>query len=284
MVLRNVVFSGGGFKGWAFIGTIRAIHEFGIFKDLETVTGTSAGSLFALFLVLGLDHNTLLDYFYNVDRTAFADIAIDKIFINKSVLEGKIYRKTMSDLITLKYHEDITFLELYQLTKIKFTINALNITDSKHEYFDYILSPDIKVIDAVCASSAIPVVLPPVKINNKLYYDGALCNNMVLDHIDPLDTIAFSIYCADKQDSLNPLEQLMVALVKISYQYHIKPQNDYAVIELLDQRYANEMLNITQTMDQVFDIYMHGYTNSKEIILKNVIALPAPQTVLTKVG
>jgi hypothetical protein len=88
----------------------------------------------------------------------------------------------------------------------------------------------------------------------------------------------------DKQDSLNPLEQLMVALVKISYQYHIKPQNDYAVIELLDQRYANEMLNITQTMDQVFDIYMHGYTNSKEIILKNVIALPAPQTVLTKVG
>ena len=36
------------------------------------------------------------------------------------------------------------------------------------------------------------------------------------------------------------------------------------------------MINLNQNKDDIFNIYMNGYINSKNIIFKNYIALPAP--------
>ena len=45
---------------------------------------------------------------------------------------------------------------------------------------------------------------------------------------------------------------------------------------ILDYRFNNECYNINQTRDDIFNIYINGYINSKNIIFNNFIALPAP--------
>jgi predicted acylesterase/phospholipase RssA len=52
MVLENIVFAGGGLKGWAYIGTIKALNELIDFKNIKSVTGVSVGSMFGLFYIL----------------------------------------------------------------------------------------------------------------------------------------------------------------------------------------------------------------------------------------
>jgi len=54
---------------------------------------------------------------------------------------------------------------------------------------------------------------------------------------------------------------------------NIDTQNAYSV---LDESFKNEMVNLNQTRDDIFNIYMHGYINSKNIIFNNYIALPPP--------
>jgi NTE family protein len=61
-VLKNIIFSGGAFKGWAYIGAIRALNEKIDFKHIRQVVGVSIGSIFALFYLLQIDHNIILNH------------------------------------------------------------------------------------------------------------------------------------------------------------------------------------------------------------------------------
>ena len=62
----------------------------------------------------------------------------------------------------------------------------------------------------------------------------------------------------------------MMDILNISY----RPKANYEVHQILDSRFTKEVVNFNQTKDDIFNIYMIGYRNSKEIIFKNYIALP----------
>ncbi|PGP40612.1 patatin, partial [Bacillus thuringiensis] len=47
---RNLVFEGGGVKGVAFIGAIRALNDEEILPKIQRFGGTSAGAITALLL------------------------------------------------------------------------------------------------------------------------------------------------------------------------------------------------------------------------------------------
>ena len=51
-MIKNIVFSGGGLKGWAYIGTIKALNEVVKLKDIEQIVGVSIGAVFGLFYLL----------------------------------------------------------------------------------------------------------------------------------------------------------------------------------------------------------------------------------------
>jgi len=59
-MVKNIIFSGGGFKCWAYIGTLRVLKEYHC--EVEQIIGVSAGSLFGLCYILGMTWEFLLDY------------------------------------------------------------------------------------------------------------------------------------------------------------------------------------------------------------------------------
>ena len=92
-VIKNIIFSGSAFKGWAYIGTIKALNENIPFKNIEQVIGVSAGSVFALFYILQLDPTFLINFIINLDFKLLMDIDLDSIIVNQSILEGKEFKK-----------------------------------------------------------------------------------------------------------------------------------------------------------------------------------------------
>ena len=217
--LKNIVFAGGGLKGWAYIGTIRALEELVIRKDIENIIGVSIGSVFGLFYLLGIDYKTLLDFFIHLDFKKFMDIDIDNFLINQSIFTGVYFKKFIKELISYKVNPDITFNELTYYSKITFTVNALNINKSEVKYFNHIRTPNIKVIDAIMASCSLPLVFPSYKINDEYYYDGGICNNCPVDLVDELGTIAFDFggtTCCDTNNSKIKIIDLIFSIINIT--------------------------------------------------------------------
>lgn len=279
-MLKNIIFPGGGLKGWAYIGAIRALTELVEYSKIEQVIGTSIGSLFGLCYVLKIEWSYLLDFIINLDFKEMIDIDIDSILVTQSLLEGKKYQQLIREVISTKVDPEITFSELKKVSKILFTINAFNITKRKEDYFNYLLTPDIKVIDAVMASCTLPLVFPAYNINNNYYYDSFLVNNCPYNIIEPLETMVFEIslipdFFSDLNKSSNnnlyDLMQSLLSNVQVNKDINL---GNYIITEIIQEKYNNYMTNINQTKDDIFNIYMYGYLKSKDKIFENFIALP----------
>ena len=302
-MLKNIIFPGGGLKGWAYIGAIRALTELVEYSKIEQVIGTSIGSLFGLCYVLQIEWSYLLDFIINLDFKEMIDIDIDSILVTQSLLEGKKYQQLLREVISTKVDPEITFLELKSISKILFTINAYNITKRKEDYFNYLLTPDVKVIDAVMASCTLPLIFPAYNINNNYYYDSFLINNCPYNIIEPLETMVFEISLipdffsgtlttgntlgptgntlgptgntlgpTGNNNSLYNLMQSLLASVQVNKDTNL---GNYIITEIIQEKYNNDMANINQNKDDIFNIYMYGYLKSKDKIFENFIALPS---------
>jgi NTE family protein len=274
-MIKNIIFSGGGLKGWAYIGTMRALEEYVKLNDIKTVSGTSIGSVFGLFYVIGIKWEFLLDFFMNLDFKSMIDIDIDNILINQSVMKGNKYKKVIQEIMSTKIDPNLTFMDLHKYSKILYSVTSLNISNCKVEYFNYLTTPDVKVIDAILASSSLPFLFPAYKIKDKYYYDGGICNNCPTNLVDELESIAFDIgFFNDDVQSDVKILSLLNSLSFITNNQFSK--NDKIIFKILDQKYNNEVININQTKDDIFNIFMNGYINSKNTIFNNFIALPPP--------
>ena len=277
-MIKNIVFAGGGFKGWAYIGTLKALKEYIPFENIEQIVGVSIGSVFGLLYLLQMDSDFLLDFIMNLNFKELIDIDIDSILVNQSLLQGDTFTGVLRSLLSFKIDPDITFGELKRYTKILFTVNALNITDSKLEYFNSSLTPDVKVIDAIRASCSIPFLFPSYCINGKYYFDGGIINNCPVEILDELSTIAFDVSHDNPVTSIK-LYDFLNSMITIANKLHAV-KNQENVYKILDSRFKDEMINLNQSKDDIFNIYMNGYINSKNIIFNNYIALPE---IITKI-
>ena len=62
MFIKNLVFSGGGAKGFAYIGVLKALEEFKLTKNIKKIIGVSIGSMFGTLLSLGFNSKELLKF------------------------------------------------------------------------------------------------------------------------------------------------------------------------------------------------------------------------------
>ena len=118
-----------------------------------------------------------------------------------------------------------------------------------------------------------PFLFPPYKIGEFYYYDGGLCNNCPTDLVDELESIAFDIGSLESDNSGTfKLLDLISTLSAMSNSSFIHKRD--IQYQILDSRFKNETVNLNQSRDDIFNIYMNGYINSKNIIFNNFIALP----------
>ncbi|MGB0430719.1 MAG: patatin-like phospholipase family protein [Bacteroidia bacterium] len=167
---NGLVLSGGGAKGFAHIGVLKALNEKGIYPDV--ISGTSAGSIVGALYADGLAPEDILKIFTGKDLYSLVQIVMPRKGLFK-----------MKDLLALiKKHLSAHRIE--QL-KIKTYISATNFTTGRVRYFY-----EGPIIKPIVASASIPVIFQPILINEELYVDGGLFANLPVEPlIDKCDRI-----------------------------------------------------------------------------------------------
>lgn len=153
----GLTLSGGGARGFAHVGVVKALEEHNIAPNI--LSGTSMGAIIGALIAFGYTSSDIEKM--ALDRTNL------RIFNVKGLKFGfsthNYVRKTLQRLLPS------TFEEL----KIPFFVSVTNLTTARHE----VLSSG-NLIEAVLASISIPLVFKPVLLNGQYYADGGLVKNL----------------------------------------------------------------------------------------------------------
>lgn len=189
----GVVLSGGGAKGAAHIGVLKALEEEGI--PVDYIVGTSMGAIIGGLYSIGYspsqldtlirtqDWEILLSDLSSLKRQTLQEREeSNRYLITFSLEQGKqpipdgLVRgrnlATLLSRLTIGYHDSISFDSL----PIPFACVATNLTDGKE-----IVIRHGKLHSAIRSSMSIPGIFSPVRIDSMVLVDGGLTNNYPVD-------------------------------------------------------------------------------------------------------
>jgi predicted acylesterase/phospholipase RssA len=249
---KNIlVLSGGGIKGLAMLGSIKYLVENEIIVKPDIFCGSSVGCVISLFLNIGYSVQDIYNFLESLDFNELFKYNIDNIF-NDAYLGFFTIDPLMHIVITFlkkkNISKDITFKELYELTKSKLIITGTCINDTSLHYFSIDHTPDMKVLNAIRITISIPIIFKPYKYNNKLWVDGACINNYpielfkdklndtigilldsnsnYIDNFDEIDKYFFRIItCLIASSDGNKFEIFNKNTIKISVDYNFMDFN-----------------------------------------------------------
>ncbi|HVZ44438.1 MAG TPA: patatin-like phospholipase family protein [Ramlibacter sp.] len=152
----GLALGGGAARGFAHVGVIQVLEEAGIRPSV--VVGTSAGSLVAALYASGRTGAQLQQTALEMDEAAFADWTLP--FFNRGVLRGEALARYVNAQVGHKLLENMA---------LPLGILATDLGTGQGVLFE---RGDTGL--AVRASSAVPAVFVPVRINGHEYVDGGL--------------------------------------------------------------------------------------------------------------
>lgn len=159
----GIVLAGGGARGFAHIGVVKALVEAGV--PFDNIGGTSMGALIAAGLACewGIEELT--------DRMREAFVAGNPLNDYTLPLIALVRGKKVSDLLQRNYGD----MRIEELPKPFFCVSSDLTTGRVHVHRAG------KLWRALRASIALPGILPPVTHNGHLLVDGGLMNNLPVD-------------------------------------------------------------------------------------------------------
>lgn len=154
----GIVLSGGGARGFAHAGVLQALNEFGIFP--QVISGVSAGAIVGAFYADGYTPKEIRNFFTEKGMFNYFKFVYPK--------QGLLKMSGLARVMN-KYLSAQTFEEL----KIPLYVCATNLNTGKRVYFS-----KGKLHKTIIASSSIPILFNPVKIDGEKYVDGGLLDNL----------------------------------------------------------------------------------------------------------
>jgi len=159
----GIVLSGGGARGLAHVGVLRALEENGIFPDV--VAGSSMGAIIGALYASGRSFEEMMDLIgqvrsYKIIRVGLPLGGITDLTYLKNMIKENIPQDTFESLKKPLY------------------VCVSNLNTGNYEFFNA-----GKLSSAIIASAAIPLIFKPVKINDQSYIDGGVLNNLPVEAI-----------------------------------------------------------------------------------------------------
>lgn len=180
--MKNLVCAGGGIKGFYYLGVIKALEEKNIINKLEKLCGVSVGAIIVVLIALNYSYKELYEILINYNFDDILEKDIFNMFNNYSIYGNSKKKKIIKILIKYKMNkENVSLRELCEYSKKKIYIIATNVETGNEKIFNIDDDGDVDIIDIVCASSALPILFPVIRINDNKYIDGGFSKNYPLD-------------------------------------------------------------------------------------------------------
>lgn len=155
----GLALSGGGARGIAHAGALKAIEESGLRPDV--IAGVSAGSVIAVLYAGGVRPEDMPAVFEGASFTKLVEFRLGGGGLFK--FDG-FRRRIMHAIAPAKNLEDL---------KIPTIIGATDLDNGKSVYFDH-----GAIGERMMASCSIPIVFQPVRIGGVSYVDGGVLRNL----------------------------------------------------------------------------------------------------------
>lgn len=245
----GLVLSGGGTRGIAHIGVIKAMREFGL--EAEFVSGTSAGAIVGALYAANKSVEEMLEVFRNVSLFSYRNYSI----LKPGLLDSNILFKLYGSRFEFRKFEDL---------KRKLYVSVTNLVTGQNEIWH-----EGSLLDAVVASSAFPGIFSPVYLHGDLYGDGGITNNFPIEplqwkcdlivgsYVNPLKTIEKS----DLKNTLSILDRVFhINMYKME-----APDFNRADIFVMPQKLSHYKTFSLKNVEQIMGI---GYIAGKKAIEK----------------
>ncbi len=245
--MNALVLSGGGHRGAAHLGVLKAMEELGL--EMHAYSGSSAGAIVGALAAAGYNVEDSLALFKTIRLFSVSNFARKKAgFVNSEVFHN----------ILLEFFPDDSFEKLKK---------PLFVTASD------LISATVKVfkkgplIPALLASSAVPGVFTPVQIDDALYTDGGVLDNFP---IKPLRRGDYDIYgsyvCPLKKMELTDFRRsLDVVNRAIHLKMHSLSLNKFKECKKVIAPYDLTTYHLFQS-GQVEKIYEIGYLEAIKVL------------------
>lgn len=153
----GLVLSGGGVRGMAHIGLIRAMDEFGI--SAQIVSGSSVGALVGALYANGNSVADMMAFFK----------------------ETPLFKYNFLTILKPGFIDTDRYIEIFKGYFPENNFNALerelHVVTTNLQKAEQIFFSEGELIRPLLASAALPPVFSPVEMNGQLFADGGIMNN-----------------------------------------------------------------------------------------------------------
>lgn len=157
----HFILSGGGARGFAHLGVIKAFQEIGI--QPASYSGTSAGALVGALLGAGYSPDYILEFILKQGLSNYLRFAFNRM----GLFSMERVEKILKELIPHDRFENLT-------TPV--SVCATNLTSGKSVYFD-----SGELIRPILASCCLPGIFEPIIMGGNTYVDGGVLNNLPVE-------------------------------------------------------------------------------------------------------
>ncbi len=273
----NCVFGGGGIRGMAYIGAIKALEEFGI--ELNSIAGSSVGAVFASFIAAGYSEKEIQEIFFDFNINMFRDLNINLFTNDISISKGEIFLDWLREKIGKK-----VFAANYKNQQVRFKdieknlyILTIDINTNTPYIFSKETTPDEEIAMAVRASAGLPGLMKPINFGSNVLVDGDLIKSWpawkIYDSLNTSDSRLLEFRLEGSRDGSNiknPMDYLNSIINTIWYlstenvfnDYSTNDRYDYIVVDAKDLILFD--FNINNNVKS--DLIDKGYKTTKEYL------------------
>ena len=170
----TLVLGGGGLKGLAHVGALRALEEHGVVPS--SVIGSSIGSLIGAAWCSGTSASELEGLAIAVTRRDLFRVAHRNMALKRMRSPALYQRRPLFNVIK-GLLGDLTFDQL----EPPLLVNSVDLNSGEQVLWGAAHSDQIPVADAVYASCALPGYLPPQRVGDRHFADGAPVANLPVE-------------------------------------------------------------------------------------------------------
>lgn len=229
---RNLVFEGGGVRGLAYAGVLEELEKRKIMDNIQRVSGSSVGAIFATVVALGYTPQETKDTMSTINYKLFKDDGfiigdIMRFLKNYGWYKGRVLTNTVEQIIRQKTgKKNLTFAQLEELRQKdplnykSLFVTGTNVTRQRAEIYSYLTTPDMPIAEAVRISAGTPYYFQAMR--NKegdILVDGGIAWNYpinMFDHAQYLDNPDNGIRYKAGDKQLTNLETLGFRLMSPS--------------------------------------------------------------------
>jgi NTE family protein len=284
--IKHIVISGGHIWGMHALGAIQKCIEENIINmcHIKSIHGTSVGSIIGVILALKPNYSDIIDYFLNrpwhqlIQKYESSPL---ELYYNTGIFDIEFIHDVLSPI--LLSHDipiDITLADFFLKTDVDLIIYVTEFNAYLPEELSYKTHPSWRLIDAIYASCALPIIFKPLIIDNKCYVDGGFLINYPLekciDYFEDIEEV-FGISLGHTIESSigkilkdsNMVDFVSILLMKI-YKNVLFPHSKHSIpyeIKLYGEMISLEyILKCMNSVDERKSLYYYGYNHMDKCI------------------